>query len=224
MDASLGGALTAFEVMWNEFYRLVTTPPARGTAPLAQDFAYYVLLESSGGDAARDQEQFEAALGAAIETGIVADAAIASSQAQREAMWGLRDDVEQMFRLGMPVAFDVSLPLADMEAYVAEVEQRLARDWPAYRRFVFGHLGDGNLHIIACGPPSMDARHGIERCVYEPLGTRGGSVSAEHGIGLEKQPWLALSRNPAELALMRNLKQTLDPKGILNPGRVLPLA
>jgi FAD/FMN-containing dehydrogenase len=111
-----------------------------------------------------------------------------------------------------------------MEAYVAEVEQRLARDWPAYRRFVFGHLGDGNLHIIACGPPSMDARHGIERCVYEPLGTRGGSVSAEHGIGLEKQPWLALSRNPAELALMRNLKQTLDPKGILNPGRVLPLA
>jgi FAD/FMN-containing dehydrogenase len=87
---------------------------------------------------------------------------------------------------------------------------------------VFGHLGDGNLHIIAAGPPSAEARHGIERCVYEPLAARGGSVSAEHGIGLEKQPWLNLCRSPAELALMQKLKQALDPKGILNPGRVLP--
>jgi FAD/FMN-containing dehydrogenase len=222
MDASLGGSLSAFEVMWNEFYRLVTTSPAKGTPPLAQDFPYYILMEASGGDAVRDQEQFEAALGEAIESGIVADAAMATSKAQREAMWGLRDDVEQMFRMGMPVAFDVSLPLADMEAYVAEAVQRLEREWPAYRRFVFGHLGDGNLHLIVCGPPSLEARHGIERCVYEPLGQRNGSVSAEHGIGLEKQPWLPLSRSPAELELMRRLKQTLDPKGILNPGRVLP--
>ncbi len=222
MDAALGGSLSAFEVMWNEFYRLVTTPPAKGTPPLAQDFPYYILLEASGGDAVRDQEQFEAALGEAVESGIVADAAMATSKAQRDAMWGLRDDVEQMFRMGMPVAFDVSLPLADMEAYVAEAVQRLEREWPEYRRFVFGHLGDGNLHLIVCGPPSLEARHGIERCVYEPLGKRNGSVSAEHGIGLEKQPWLPLSRSPAELELMRQLKQTLDPKGILNPGRVLP--
>jgi len=223
MDASLGGLLTAFEVMWNEFYRLVTTPPAKGAPPLAQDFPYYALIESSGGDEARDQEQFEAALGAAIEAGIVADAAIATSKAQREAMWGLRDDVEQIFRMGMPVAFDVSLPLGEMEQYVDEVLARLAHEWPAYRRFAFGHLGDGNLHFIVAGPPNADARHGIERCVYEPLASRSGSVSAEHGIGLEKQPWLALSRSPAELELMRRLKQTLDPRGILNPGRVLPL-
>ena len=224
MDASLGGLLTAFEVMWNEFYRLVTTPPSKGSPPLAQDFPYYVLLESSGGDEARDQEQFEAALGAAIEAGIVADAAIATSKAQREAMWGLRDDVEQIFRMGMPVAFDVSLPIGEMEQYVDEVLARLAQEWPAYRRFAFGHLGDGNLHFIVAGPPSADARHGIERCVYEPLAARSGSVSAEHGIGLEKQPWLNLCRSPAELELMRRLKQTLDPKGILNPGRVLPAA
>jgi FAD/FMN-containing dehydrogenase len=222
MDAALGGSLAAFEVMWNEFYRLVTTPPAKGSPPLAQDFPYYVLLESSGGDEARDQEQFEAALGAAIEAEIVADAAIATSKAQREAMWGLRDDVEQIFRMGMPVAFDVSLPIGEMEQYVDEVLARLAHEWPAYRRFAFGHLGDGNLHFIVAGPPNADARHGIERCVYEPLALRSGSISAEHGIGLEKQPWLALSRSPAELELMRRLKQTLDPRGILNPGRVLP--
>jgi FAD/FMN-containing dehydrogenase len=222
MDASLGGSLSAFEVMWNEFYRLVTTPPAKGTPPIAQDYPYYVLLESSGGHATRDQEQFEAALGEAVESGGIADAIIATSKAQRDSLWALRDDVEQIFRMGMPVTFDVSLPVADMEDYLSEAMQRVEREWPAYRRFVFGHLGDGNLHIIVAGPPSKEARHGIETCVYEPLGRRAGSVSAEHGIGLEKQPWLSLSRSPAEIELMRRLKQTLDPQGILNPGRVLP--
>jgi FAD/FMN-containing dehydrogenase len=222
VDSALGGALSAFEVMWNEFYRMVTTPPAKGTAPLPPTYDFYVLIESSGGDATRDQAQFEEAIGAALEAGLVADAVITTSQAQRESLWALRDDVEGFFRLGMPVTFDVSLPIADMEAYVGEVMQRLEREWPAYRRFVFGHLGDGNLHIIAAGPPSADAKHGIERCVYEPLVARGGSVSAEHGIGLEKQPWLDLCRSPAELALMRKLKTALDPRNILNPGRVLP--
>ena len=222
MDAALGGSLSAFEVMWNEFYRLVTTPPAKGAPPLGQEHPFFVLLESAGGDAGRDQARFEEALGEAIEAGLVADAVIASSEAQRESLWALRDDVESLFRLGMPVAFDISLPVTEMEGYVGEVLARLEREWPAYRRFVFGHLGDGNLHIIAAGPPSREARHGIERCVYEPLAARQGSVSAEHGIGLEKQPWLTLSRSPAELELMRRLKAALDPGNILNPGRVLP--
>jgi len=222
IDSALGGSLTAFELMWNEFYCLVTTPPSRGTPPLPQDHAYYVLVESAGSDPARDQSQFEEAIGAALEAGLAVDAVVCTSQAQREALWALRDDVEGIFRLGAPVAFDVSLPLPAMEDYVTEVLGRLEREWPHYRRFLFGHLGDGNLHLIAVGPPSAEARHGIERCVYEPLVSRGGSVSAEHGIGLEKRPWLELCRSPAELALMRKLKQALDPKGILNPGRVLP--
>jgi FAD/FMN-containing dehydrogenase len=222
VDGALGGALSAFELMWQEFYRLVTTPPAKGNAPLSQDYAYYVLLESSGGNPERDQAQFEDAIATAIEAGLVSDAVIASSEAQREALWALRDDVESFFRLGMPVVFDVSLPIAEMEGYVEEIVARLAGEWPAYRRFVFGHLGDGNLHVIVAGPPSAQARHGIERCVYEPLAARHGSVSAEHGIGLEKQPWLEQCRSPAELAVMRKLKQALDPLAILNPGRVLP--
>jgi len=222
MDAALGGGLSAFEVMWNDFYRLVTTPPAKGSPPIGQEHAYYVLIEGSGGDAARDQLRYEEALGEAIERGIVADAVIAASEAQRELLWALRDDIESIVRCGVPVGFDVSLPVTEMEGYVTEILERLDREWPAYRRFVFGHLGDGNLHVIAAGPPSPDAKEGIERCVYEPLVARNGSVSAEHGIGLEKQPWLALSRSAAELALMRRLKSALDPRGILNPGRVLP--
>jgi FAD/FMN-containing dehydrogenase len=222
MDAALGGTLSAYEVMWNEFYRLVTTPPARGTPPLGQEHPYYVLIESSGGDSTRDQARFEEALGESIEAGIVADAVISSSEAQRESHWALRDDIESILGCGFPVGFDISLPVTEMEGYVGEVLARLEQEWPAYRRFVFGHLGDGNLHIIAAGPFSREAKVGIERCVYEPLATRGGSVSAEHGIGLEKQPWLALSRSEAEIALMRRIKDALDPKGILNPGRVLP--
>ena len=221
VDATLGGGLSAFELMWNEFYRLVTTPPAKGTPPLSQEHPYYVLVESAGGDPVRDRAQFEEAMGAAIEQGLVVDAVVAEYEAQREALWALRDDVESFFRLGMPVVFDVSLPIAEMEGYVSEVVARLEREWPAYRRFVFGHLGDGNLHVIATGPQSLDARHGIERCVYEPLAARQGSVSAEHGIGLEKQPWLGQCRSSAELALMRRLKDALDPQGILNRGRVL---
>jgi FAD/FMN-containing dehydrogenase len=222
MDAALGGTLSAYEVLWNEFYRLVTTPPARGTPPIGQDHPYYVLIESSGGDGARDQARFEEALGEAIEAGIVADAVISASEAQRESLWALRDDIESILRCGFPVAFDISLPVTEMEGYVGEVLARLEQEWPAYRRFVFGHLGDGNLHVIAAGPFSREAKAGIERCVYDPLAVRGGSVSAEHGIGLEKQPWLALSRSEAEIALMRRIKHALDPKGILNPGRVLP--
>jgi FAD/FMN-containing dehydrogenase len=222
MDAALGGTLSAFEVMWSEFYRLVTTPPAKGSPPIGQEHAYYVLIESSGGDTERDQARFEEALGEAIEAGMVADAIVSSSVAQRESLWALRDDIESIFRCGYPVGFDVSLPVTEMEGYVDEVLATLERDWPAYRRLVFGHLGDGNLHIIAAGPFSHEAKESIERCVYEPLAVRGGSVSAEHGIGLEKQPWLKLSRSGNELELMRRLKTALDPKGILNPGRVLP--
>ncbi len=222
MERTLGGSLSAFEAMWPEFYELVTTPPARGRAPVPRGHPFYVLVEAMGGDSPGDAERFTSTLEAAADAGLVADAAIARSQAEVAAMWALRDDVLQVRRFGWPFAFDVSLPIAAMPAYVETVRDALTRQFPQALVWIFGHLGDGNLHVLVSsdGMPA-DARTAMERIVYEPLQAIGGAISAEHGIGLEKKRWLGISRNDGELALMRRLKQALDPRGILNPGRVV---
>jgi FAD/FMN-containing dehydrogenase len=109
-----------------------------------------------------------------------------------------------------------------MERFAAELKAALPAKVGEHRLWIFGHLGDGNLHVIVQVPPQqyMAARPQIEALVYGGLRDFNGSVSAEHGIGLEKKPWLAISRNPTELALMKQIKQLLDPKGLLNPGKI----
>ena len=222
MERALGGTLSAFEVMWPEFYRLVTTEPAKGKPPLPHGHPYYVLVESLGGDQEADSARFEQALAGAMEAGLVADGAIAKSQAERDAMWALRDDVGQIVRHWPIFTFDVSLQIRDMESYLEEVRAALGALNPEFTLTVFGHLGDGNLHLVTgIGAEGAEARRKVELCVYAPLRARAGSVSAEHGIGLEKRSYLGWSRTDAEVALMRRLKRTLDPENILNPGKVL---
>jgi FAD/FMN-containing dehydrogenase len=220
-ESRLGGALSAFEVMWEDFYRLVTTPPARGRPPLAHGHSYYVLVESLGGDETADLAQFERLLGEALEEHLIADAVIAKSQAERSTIWSLRDDVAQCARNGPMFTFDVSLPIAEMEAYVATVRSGFHARWPERALYVFGHLGDSNLHLIASlGDDSASTRESIEDLIYGTLAGRSGSISAEHGIGLEKRRYLPLSRSETEIALMRRLKEALDPHHILNPGKI----
>ena len=178
-------------------------------------------MEQLGGDEAADAETFERVLGRAMEDGLIVDAVIAKSQAERAKMWGLRDDVGQVNRNGPAVTFDVSLRIADMPAYVAEVDATLKKRWPKVDNYVFGHLGDGNLHLLVwTGEKGPENKKAVEGIVYGPLKAIGGSVSAEHGIGLHKKAYLAVSRNEGEIALMKALKQALDPKGILNPGKI----
>ena len=221
MDRALGGGLSAFEVMWPEFYELVTTAPAKGQPPLPHGSPFYVLIEALSGDANGDA-RFQSALEQALEQELISDIVIAQSQANVAAIWALRDDVGQTGRWGAPIAFDVSLPIATMPDYIEAVKAGLRSVWPNVRTFVFGHMGDGNLHVVVSsdGLPS-DARSTVERMVYEPLRRVSGAVSAEHGIGLEKKEWLPLTRSPAEITLMRTLKQAMDPKNILNPGRIV---
>jgi FAD/FMN-containing dehydrogenase len=223
MDRSLGGTLSAFEVMWQEFYRLVTTPPAKGNPPIAQDYPYYVLVESQGSDLDLDTQRFNNAMESAYESGLIVDAAISQSETDCHHFWELRDDVEQVLHGGLPVIFDISLPVEEMEKYTESLRHSLGDAIGQHKLYIFGHLGDGNLHVAVQVQPEeyLRLRPIVEQQVYAPLAAFQGSVSAEHGIGLEKKPYLHISRSETELALMRGLKAALDPQGILNPGKIL---
>lgn len=233
LDASLDGSLSAYEVLWNRFYRLNTDPAHAGhvNAPLSRELPLYVLAEASG--AMRDSldARFDAAVEQVVETELVLDAVIPQSEAERQRIWRVRENVETQ-RSHTPVfTFDVSLPIAAMPGYVTEITARLKQRWPELELYVYGHLADGNLHLVAGPLPigsalpadvDVDAWH--RECsdiVYAPLQAIGGSISAEHGIGLAKKPWLKVSRKPEELALMSQLKAALDPFDILNPGRIV---
>jgi FAD/FMN-containing dehydrogenase len=221
LDTDLGGNLSAFEVLWQDFYKLVTTPPAAGKPPIPHDFPYYILVESLGGDIDGDATRFMSALEKAMEDGLIADAAIAASQAERDALWAIRDDVLQVAQNFPIFTFDVSVSINKMESYVDELNESLAAKWPDNTCMIFGHLGDGNLHVVVgVGDGSPETKKAVEEAVYGGLRSRGGSVSAEHGIGLQKKPYLSWSRNEPELAVMGLLKNALDPKGILNADKV----
>ncbi|HEY6579144.1 MAG TPA: FAD-binding oxidoreductase [Rhizomicrobium sp.] len=225
VERGLSGALSAFEVMWEDFYRLVTTPPAKGRPPLAYGHPYYVLIEQLGSNEEADLAQFERVLGETLDQGVVADAVIAKSQAERTAIWSLRDDVAQCARNSPIFTFDVSLPIVEMESYVEAVRTKLHARWPDKATLmVFGHMGDCNLHLITgVGDGTAQTRRAVEDVIYGALEGKFGSISAEHGVGLEKRRYLPLSRSEPEIALMRQIKRALDPANILNPGKIFEL-
>jgi len=220
LNVQLDGRLSAFEVMWNGHYRLMIEDVGGHQRFLGMDHAFYLLVESSGSHAEDAMTQFTAALEELMEDGAIADAVIAQSSAQAEALWHLRDDVGSLSAVLSPVAiFDISLPIRTMLGYIDRLSVRLGQRFPEAKMSVFGHLADGNLHLNF-GPVSEEQRHEVDEIVYDELSSVNGSISAEHGIGLEKKPYLHCSRSDEEIALMKLLKSSLDPKGILNPGKV----
>lgn len=220
--ASLAGELTSFEVMWASYYDRAVTLLGR-PAPIAPGNAFHVLIEASGTDAQTLQERVERMLGSAIEQNTVADAVLAKSGAEIEELWRVRDLAIETSRLLDPIVpFDVSVPISRMDAFVAEVQAAALAVDPRCDLLVFGHMADGNLHLAVHQPPDQpETFDAIERAVYGVVGRYRGSVSAEHGIGWLKRAFLGQSRSPAEIAVMRTLKASLDPKNILNPFRIL---
>jgi len=220
MDSALGGTLSAYEVMWNDFYALLAGDDSKHNQPLSTTHPFYVLLESTGGNLESDKSRFEGALEEAFESELIADAVIAQSKQQRQSLWAIRDDIERLnHKLSRPILFDVSLGIGQMEDFVVEVREQLTRRWPDTHMVAFGHLGDGNIHLaLTIGSHEPSQVHAVETIVYEALEQRSGVISAEHGIGLDKREYLEHSRSKAEIALMKTLKKALDPKGILNPG------
>lgn len=225
LGSRLGGTLNSFEVMWADFYQTILGASDRHTPPVAEGHPFYVLVEARGGDQQEDSARFERVLEKALQDGVVFDAAIAGSLDQRRAMWAIRDDIDNLSKALAPmVSFDISMPITDMCAYVDKVRDAVRAHWPERAKCTtFGHIGDGNLHFcMSIGSEQAGELRELMDIVYRELEPIGGSVSAEHGIGMEKRPFLHYSRNPAELKLMRTLKSALDPQGLLNPGKVLP--
>jgi FAD/FMN-containing dehydrogenase len=222
-NRSLPTTLSAFEVMWDSFYSLVVEPNGRLAAPLAPGAAQYVVLETMGVDQQNDTAAFEALLEDLMERGLLVDGVLAKSDSEREHIWSIRDEVEPI--IGNAHNFDVSLRSADAGDYVNKVETAITKLFPEAKVIGFGHLGDNNVHLSVAGiEDAGDNIRRIEEQVYGCLAEYNGAISAEHGIGLEKRPYLPISRSEAEIELMRTLKRALDPDNILNPGKVIDAA
>jgi FAD/FMN-containing dehydrogenase len=214
--------LTAYEVMWPDFYRLGTVELGR-KPPLEIGYGAYVLIETMGTDPTTDQERYEAVIGEAMEAGIVKDAIVAQSQRESTLLWDVRDSPGEWSKgVHWPqLGFDVSVPTGEIGPLADEIGAMLKSRWPELKAVFFGHVADGNLHVSVRMSGHSIPELDIENAVYSMMVSRRGSISAEHGIGSLKREFLHYSRSPAELALMRAIKQAMDPKGIMNPGKVI---
>ena len=214
---------SSFEVMWPDFYRYVSANTPNVGAPLQAQQAFYVLIECA--TASRDEKasaaRLESCLGEWFEAGLVGDAVLATSLQQAQELWQIREGLA-IDELPNLINYDVSLPIGVMGDFAERCAKALRLRWPQAVSLFFGHLGDSNVHIgVSVDPLRAGGAHEIDEVVYEVVLDMMGSVSAEHGIGTHKKAFLGYSRSPEELELMRAIKRTLDPKGILNPGKVL---
>lgn len=218
-----GASLLAFEAMWPDFYGFMTGLPGIET-PVQADGQMVVLVECDAGPSGLSQEAFESFVEQALENEEITDAAVASSLKQAQSFWKIRDSVSEFpVRLAPYTSFDVSLPIRQIGEFVDQLRVALESRIPGSVSLYFGHVGDSNLHVVVHVPRQTGVfpKAMIEEIVYNLVGDFQGSVSAEHGIGTRKKPWLGHTRNQAEIDLMHRIKQALDPLGILNPGKVL---
>ena len=225
--AQATGPVTSFELIPRLGIELVLRH-AGGRDPLAAAFPWYVLVEfSSGAPDAADASLLQT-LEAGFAAGLAADAVVAASGEQRRAFWGLRERMSEVQgREGGSIKHDVSVPLAAVPTFMAEAAAAVTARMPGVRIVPFGHLGDGNLHYNLSQPVGADTAGFLARweemnaVVHAVVAAHGGSISAEHGIGQLKRDLLPGVKDPVALDVMRSIKRTLDPHGILNPGKVL---
>jgi FAD/FMN-containing dehydrogenase len=189
------------------------------------DYPYYVVTEFDAADE-RVQEEALAAFEQGMDQGWIADGVMAQSDAQAEALWRLREGITESLAPHKPYKNDISVRVGAVPAFLQEIQALLTREYPDMEVVWFGHIGDGNLHINVLKPASQADADFIAQCEHvtkllaETLQRHGGSISAEHGIGLVKRAYLESTRSAAEIALMRGVKAVFDPNGILNPGKL----
>jgi len=224
-DQVLGNILSGFEIMWSDVYDIQTGTETPWKPPLPRGHPFYILLETLGSDQPNDKQKVINLLEYAITEKLIIDGAIADNQADLDLFWGIREDVEIM-DTSSPYSqhFDISLPMNEIGVYGERFRQKILSIPEIEHCFVFGHIADGNIHLIV-GKTSnnQSITDRINEIVYTPLSALGGSISAEHGIGLHKKSFLPVCRTPEEITLMKQIKKTLDPKNLLNPGKVIDI-
>lgn len=224
-----GDRLTGFELMSRQSVEFVLSHVAGCSDPFVAAHPWYVLIELS--DTQPDaplNDLLELGIGEALEHGQVSDAVVASSEAQVAALWALREGIsEAQNHEGPSLKHDISVPVSCIPAFIQSTDQRLLERFPGVRIVAYGHVGDGNLHYNISKPVGSDdasfkaQQEAIMHVIYEATAGFQGSISAEHGLGQAKRAAARLYKEPLELELMRAIKTTLDPNGLMNPGKVL---
>lgn len=222
MEKGLAGTLSGFELMWKRTYKAMTSA-VDFTAPIPTNFPYYVFIESLGGDSTSDFNRLEELIAQAYEKELIGDGVLAQSERELQSIWKIREDVSVLADLAQyDQHFDISLPIPVIGKEIDRAIEALEQLDFVKKIFPFGHVADGNIHFIIGkkenSPEIIDA---INAIIYGCLQRNKGSLSAEHGIGLDKKKYLFTSRTENEINLMRTLKRALDPKNILNPERII---
>ncbi len=230
MQAQTGGQLSAFELVPRIGIELVAAHIPGARDPLSAGSPWYVLLEAAGAEQFDLNRSVETSLATAMQSGMATDAVIASNETQRSALWALRENLsEAQKREGASIKHDVSVPISAIPSFLQRATAAVLAVVPGARPVSFGHIGDGNIHFNFSVPkdrsPDAFLAHWdeIQRIVHDIVHEFGGSISAEHGIGVQKRDQLPRYKSALEMELMRTLKRALDPKNILNPGKVIAL-
>jgi FAD/FMN-containing dehydrogenase len=229
MQDDCGPSLTGYELMSDYCLRLVTSHYPQLPHPFPQRHAYYVLIELSSNESeAHAIDLLETAVGSAVAQGIAVDAAVATSLAQSERLWQVREHIPlAQAAAGANIKHDISLPISRIADFIEATDAKLLRAFPGCHLVCFGHLGDGNLHYNVAPPENqthelfLTNQHAINRIVHDSVDAFDGSISAEHGIGALKRADLPRYKSGIELDMMRAIKAALDPLGIMNPGKIL---
>ena len=222
-----GGLASSFELMSRRCIDFVTKHIPDTRDPLAAPHPWYVLMEFSAATAGL-RDAVESLLEKAIDKGFVEDAVLAANETQAHDFWRIRHSISQAINgEGLGARHDVSVATADIPAFLEKADAAVAKAAPGARIVAFGHIGDGNVHYDVAPPEGAgrnaldDKRKDIETRVYEIILSFDGSISAEHGVGRHKKDAIANVKSPVELEMMRAIKKALDPKGVMNPGKML---
>jgi FAD/FMN-containing dehydrogenase len=233
-EAVAGDALEGFEVLPAHCLQSVLAHLPDARSPLEGEHAWHALVELVAGEGRTDalDTLVEELFAGAMEADLLEDAVISTSEAQAEAFWQLRDSIAPAERaIGPAMQHDISVPVARMPEFVETVSPEVEARFAGTRAVGFGHLGDGNIHFHVLAPQGAvrgewEASQGkqVSAYVHDRVAEFGGSISAEHGIGQMKRDELGRLGDPVALTMMRSVKAALDPRGILNPGKLVPLA